>query len=767
MAEAPSKRRKVDSDGPRITDSRFANVQNDPRYRLPSKKQRVKLDKRFSRALQDDEFVRKAKVDRYGRPLEAESEKSRLKRKYEFEDEDEESDEADDDEDVKRELKRAGTGEKTRDLLREGRNDDSSSSSESSSEEDESDEEVEEEAELAPGTKSEVPVGEVSSRIAVVNLDWDNIRAEDLMAVFSSFLDSGHKLLKVAVYPSEFGRERMQREEMEGPPKEIFASSKADESDNGSDSEEEDDEAIKEKLINPDDGTADFDSQALRRYQLDRLRYFYAVLTFSSAQAAKAIYDAVDGTEYLSTANFFDLRFVPDETDFSIDTPRDECEAISTNYKPNEFITDALQHSKVKLTWDAEDTSRKEAAARAFRTHDIKDLDDVDLAAYIGSDSSGSESDDNTDALIPEAATANVNTKSGSKKDDSRQKMRALLGLAPEPSNNKSASKKPKDRAPTGNVEITFSAGLTSSNNDDNPDQKKRSVFENSPEPDETTIEKYVRKEKERKARRRDKAKAAREGTIATTADDHAHDADADADAEPHNNTEPEQAGDPDLGFADPFFTAPSSHADATAPKPSLRKDIRRKKQREREIREEADRMQRAELEKLMADNTNTKNGGSKGGDAGVRHFDMREIAKSEKAEKKAAKLKGKEKKKALAKANKSAEGGVQGQAQGYAANGGSGSAPGFEIDTRDTRFQNRLFGSHEFAIDPSNPRYGGTKGMERLLEEGRRRREGKGGEKTGGGGEDGKKQKKKEKKDIGGDEDVKSLVEKIRKRKV
>src|SRR2546421_4632681 len=32
----------------------------------------------------------------------------------------------------------------------------------------------------------EIPTGEASSRLAVVNLDWDNIRAEDLMAVFGS-----------------------------------------------------------------------------------------------------------------------------------------------------------------------------------------------------------------------------------------------------------------------------------------------------------------------------------------------------------------------------------------------------------------------------------------------------------------------------------------------------------------------------------------------------------------------------------------------------
>jgi hypothetical protein len=46
-----------------------------------------------------------------------------------------------------------------------------------------------------------------------------------------------------AVYPSEFGKERMEREETEGPPREIFASKKGGDSDDedemDSDEEEE------------------------------------------------------------------------------------------------------------------------------------------------------------------------------------------------------------------------------------------------------------------------------------------------------------------------------------------------------------------------------------------------------------------------------------------------------------------------------------------------------------------------------------------------
>ncbi|ETN42108.1 uncharacterized protein HMPREF1541_04047 [Cyphellophora europaea CBS 101466] len=736
MDKRSSKKRKVaTSSDPKITDSRFASIQTDPRYRLPSKAHKVKLDARFSRALKDDDdFTRHAKVDRYGRPLEADSERKRLKRKYEFEDDGgSESDEPDDDEVVRLEMERVG-GPKTvkgkRDLLREGRpeEEEDSSSDESSSSEEE--DEVEE-AELSPQTGNEVPTGEVSSRLAVVNLDWDNIRAEDLMAVFSSFVESSGKLLKVAIYPSEFGKERMQREEMEGPPKEIFAigpkpeHGKDEFEDFGSESEsEDDDEALKEKLIKPDDGATDFDSQALRSYQLDRLRYFYAILTFSSPVAAKHIYDAVDGTEYLSTANFFDLRFVPDETDFSTDEPREVCESISSSYKPNEFVTDALQHSKVKLTWDAEDTNRKEAAAAAFRSKDIRDIEGVDLAAYIGSDS---DSD-----VEPENEVNASNAGDGlSKKETERQKLRSLLGLASDPAPSKSK----KDRAPVGNVEITFSAGLTSGDAD-----KKRGVFENSLEElEETTIEKYVRKEKERKARRREKAKAIREGRPVP---------DELEDGEPTGAAEEEAAEEDDAGFNDPFFADPSDPSTAQAAmseKKKLRKEERLKKRLEREAEEAAEQKSRAELELLMADDRN-KDG------EGLRHFDMRDVEKAEKAARKKHLKKGKNKK------DKDRSATVEGDQ--------------FQMDTADPRFAGRLFGNHEFAIDPTNPRFKGTKGMQNLLEEGRRRK------KTSQGGEretegDGKsKSKSKSKKEAAGlngqgdRDDVKRLVEKIKKRK-
>jgi len=742
MSEPSAKRRKViDNGGTRISDPRFANIQSDPRYRLPSKKQKIKLDKRFTQKFRNEDFTRRAKVDRYGRPIDNAAEERRLKEKFDLDDEDVSADEADDDGAVQQELARVA---EKHDPLRHGK-DVSSSEDESSSDEDSDidDENVEEAGPVMQ--KEEVPLGDVSTRIAVVNLDWDNIRAEDLMAVFSSFLPSGGRVLEVAVYPSEFGKERMEREEMEGPPKEIFATQEQNvdddddddvDSDSDMEDEEDDEEDIKSSIIKPDDGS-EFDSQALRQYQLERLRYYYAVLTFSSKETAKSIYDAIDGTEYLSTANFFDLRFIPEAMDFTDDKPRDECDRLPAGYQPNNFVTDALQHSKVKLTWDAEDAGRKEAVARAF-TGSRKEIDENDLKAYLGSDTSDEENGESQEMTDVNEGVAQTTIQS--KKEAERQKMRALFGLSTEPAK---PSKKDKN-APVGNIHVTFSSGLSGPTKEDS----KRSVFENSPEPEETTAEKYIRKEKERKQKRKEKAKTIRLGdtteepTTTTTTIDNTEEATIQPDLQDEEENE---------GFNDPFFADESLNNPKATNK--LRKEARLKKRQDREAAEAASAKQRAELELLMADDDNdtAQKTGVAGGRA-VRHFDMNAIEKAEKAKNKNGKFKNKkDKKKAMERIG--AKEVVEDD---------------FRMETGDPRLA-KLFESHEFAIDPMNSSLRQTKGMKELIEESRRRKQrgGRGGER--GEEKDSRKEgKSKSAVDAvggSGNSEVRDLVAKIKRK--
>jgi hypothetical protein len=718
----------------RTDDPRFASMTTDPRFRLPSARHsKVGVDKRFSRMFADDDFSKKSSVDKYGRKVSKGNARKELERFYKIEDDEEEEEEMtkaqkgeskskskarevvgsdDDDEDseeevvaqdseVEAELKRLEN--RVRDPAREGG---FSSSEDGSSSEDESDEEEEiddeDVVEFPNEGAADVPLGDVSSRLAVVNLDWDNIRAEDLMAVAQSFASTG-RVLKVVVYPSEFGRERMEKEELEGPPRDIFSSTAKDAINEDEDSDDEE-ERIKKELIKGDTGE-EFDSAKLRQYQLDRLKYYYAVITCDCEATAKSLYDAMDGREYLSTANFFDLRFIPDNVHFDTDTPRDECTKIAAGYKPNEFVTDALTHSKVRLTWDADDTTRKEVQKRAFSRAEI---DENDLQAYIGSDSSD---DDQNDTGMTKA-------------EQQRQKMRMALGLATEKS---SSSRAKKEHGPVGNMQITFTSGLSSAPKTSGATTTGNSVFENSPIIEETTREKYVRKEKERKARRKEKMKAARNGDeVAEASDDEQEQKPTSATT---TTTVPADEQDP---FNDPFFndTATAQKAEKLA-----RKADRQKKREAREAAESRSAAQRADLELLMVDDKADT----------MRHFNMSEIQKAEKTLKKRSRNNKKAK-----DANEVLE------------------KDDFDMQVQDPRF-GALFDSHEFAIDPTNPRFKGTSGMKALLEEGRRKRKGRGddGEAAAGGDTvppvEQKREKKKAKIEGGGGEDLESLLARVK----
>ena len=698
--------------------------------------------------LRDEEFSSKAKVDRYGRKLPKDAGRKELERYYRMEDEGDQGEdgEVDDDEEVELELKKAN-----------GRDIEGSASSSEESSSDEDDLEDVDQTEVfgfheQDGEGKGIPMGEPSARLAVVNLDWDNIRADDLMVVFSSFTPANGRILKISIYPSEFGRERMAREEMEGPPKEIFAQRNIgiqdehvrSESDSDEESDEEDDEEIK-KTILKEDQEQDFNSAKLRRYQLERLRYYYAVLICSSISVAQAIYDAVDGTEYLSTANFFDLRFIPDGVEFSDAYPRDECNKIPDGYRPSEFVTDVLQHSKVRLTWDADDRSRKEAQKRAF-TGSRAEIDANDLKAYLGSDSSGEDEPE------PVIVDATADTGSGqnfehldeqgpslSKKEAERQRTRALLGLPIDPMTTNTSKRAAS--ALVGDMQVTFSSGLSQPNT--------KSVFENEPPRDETTVEKYVRKEKERKSRRKEKIKNSRK-VASTTTDQVQLETGSSVDGSGSSG----RASPEDLGFADPFFDDPSS-------KPPKSSEVSKKSHNKE--RPEAESPSRSELELLML----PENGTTATTTEPIKHFDMREIAAAEKALAKKQRHKSRAK---LSAREKSAMAALlvddkieRKEGEGV---GGQGLADGFEMDVQDPRFS-AVFDRSEFAIDPTHPRFQPTGGMRMLLEEGRKKRERS--EEDGGEGDEGKegtraKRKKGRGRDEAGKEDeLKRLVERVK----
>ena len=108
------------------------------------------------------------------------------------------------------------------------------------------------------------------------------------------------------------------------------------------------------------------ETEKLRLYQLERLKYYYAVVETSDAETADTIYTDIDNQAYGESGIAIDLRFIPDEISFEEDTPRatkidkrpDICTETPRNYELPDFVTSALTRSKVSLTWDETDKKR-------------------------------------------------------------------------------------------------------------------------------------------------------------------------------------------------------------------------------------------------------------------------------------------------------------------------------------------------------------------------------------------------------------------------
>lgn len=54
---------------------------------------------------------------------------------------------------------------------------------------------------------------------------------------------------------------------------------------------------------------------------------------------------------------------------------RDAAEEVPADYAPPDFTTAALQHTNVKLTWDADDDTRKKALRKKMTEDSIRDDD--------------------------------------------------------------------------------------------------------------------------------------------------------------------------------------------------------------------------------------------------------------------------------------------------------------------------------------------------------------------------------------------------------
>lgn len=345
------------------------------------------------------------------------------------------------------------------------------------------------------------------------------------------------------------------------------------------------------------------------------------------------------------------------------------------------------------------------ASATDLKGKGKKDMNDDDIRAYLASSSEDEdepvEDEPEDDFFEPAEGSKSKGKGKKSAPKDKRDKLRSLFGLDGDDGMEENAwdggkAGTGKGASNDGGMQITFAPALSSKKG---KKSKKGGFGDEDEESDEeiggkggmeeTAIETYKRKEKERRERKRLERKARKNGV----------------ELPPVGEEGPEFGGE-DVGpggFDDDFFAddggdpfaafddgrevdsgdeiglpkrksgkkgVKAGHAAVVEEPP---KKLNKRQRRElKQAEEAANKLAQAELELLVASDDDND---------GAKHFDMRHILKAEK------------------NAGKKGRKGKKGAAEEPVVK------DSFEIDLKDDRFKS-LHEDYDFAIDPTNPRY-------------------------------------------------------------
>ncbi|KAL0236657.1 hypothetical protein PCE1_000055 [Barthelona sp. PCE] len=311
--------------------SRFADLKHDKRFRPVSKHhKKVEVDERFASALQN--MSRRPEIDGF-------KNEDGLDRLYEM--------------DPANKLNNLGN--------------ESEGESDSEDELIVPEEEIfyEEEAVVVPTIED----GEETRYLACCQLEWDKLRAVDLLHFFRDIVAMENKdfskgIKSVGVYVTNYGREKLKLEAEQGP---TFIES----------------ELPAHVKVNKNDD--DYDTVLLRYYNMSRLKYYVALVECDSVEIADSLYANCDGVEFEHSSTHIDLRFVDDEQlkQFEGREVRDSATKLPKNYQPpNIFGSSGLGQTNPTFKWDDDDKMYQELIEKANKD----ELDDEGMRMLFGSD---------------------------------------------------------------------------------------------------------------------------------------------------------------------------------------------------------------------------------------------------------------------------------------------------------------------------------------------------------------------------------------------
>ncbi|EYC29895.1 hypothetical protein Y032_0005g2323 [Ancylostoma ceylanicum] len=218
-----------------------------------------------------------------------------------------------------------------------------------------------------------------TNRIAACNMDWNVVHCEDLMVLAKSFTPPGGSIRRITIYLSDFGAERLAEEDKHGPRLQLSKPIEEYEGD---------------KI---DDET----KLAMRKYQVEQLRYYYAIIECDSTETAVAIYDQCDGFQFEASNIKMDLRFVPEDMEFDASQTKErtkeelhEDDLNVAKYKSKEKMKSAVAQTSARIGWDETEQLRQKKFEEAFNDEEAG----ADLIA--DSESDDEEHEKNRQALL-------------------------------------------------------------------------------------------------------------------------------------------------------------------------------------------------------------------------------------------------------------------------------------------------------------------------------------------------------------------------------